>query len=184
MESRMEVQEFQYLNHTESMSEAELSRLMTAYGDDVRRYVYAITRNKEQAKDIAQEAFLKAFHHVGSFRGKSSLKTWLFAIARNLAINEMRSSYVRRIVLFDWVRPPTLERSAEMDYFSEQSVREVRALVMGLPVKLREVLILTMEHELTMAEVASLLDVSEGTVKSRLHRARKIMNKKWKEAES
>ncbi|QGG58955.1 sigma-70 family RNA polymerase sigma factor [Paenibacillus sp. B01] len=175
--------EFQYLINTDSMSETELCRLMTTYGDDVRRYAYAITRNQEQAKDIAQEVFLKAFHHVGSFRGNSSFKTWLFAIARNLAINEMRSSYVRRIVLFEWVHPQANERSAESDYFAEQSVQELRGIILSLPAKLREALILTLEHELTMAEAASLMGVSEGTVKSRLHRARKIINKKWKEAE-
>ncbi|WP_235885831.1 RNA polymerase sigma factor [Paenibacillus cymbidii] len=177
MESRME---FQYLVNTDRMDKAELHRMMTAYGDDVRKYAYAITRNREQSKDIAQEVFLKAFRSVGSFKGQSSLKTWLFAITRNLAINELKSGYVRRIVLFGWVKPQESERSAETNYFAEQSVREIRAIVMSLPTKLREVLLLTLEHELTMNEIATLMNVSEGTVKSRLHRARKIVGKKWR----
>ncbi|MEK0317629.1 RNA polymerase sigma factor [Cohnella sp. 56] len=180
MESHLE---YQYLVNTECMDKSELYDLMTAYGDDVRRYAYAITKNREQAKDIAQEVFLKAFHSVGAFKGQSSMKTWLFTIARNLAINELKSSYVRRIVLFSWVKPQTIERSAEMDYFSEQSFREIRDIIMSLSTKLREVLILTLEHELTMIEIARLMNVSEGTVKSRLHRARKIVDKRWRELE-
>ncbi|MCR2806031.1 RNA polymerase sigma factor [Paenibacillus soyae] len=180
MESRME---FQYLVNVDRMDKTELYRLMTTYGDDVTRYAYAITKNREQAKDIAQEVFIKVFHDVGTFKGRSSLKTWLFSITRNLAINELKSSYMRRIVLFGWVKPQKNEQSAEMNYFMEQSVREIRDIIMSLPNKLREVLLLTLEHELTMIEIAKLINVSEGTVKSRLHRARKIVNSKWREIE-
>ncbi|TVX96714.1 RNA polymerase sigma factor [Cohnella terricola] len=165
------------------MDKTDLYELMTAYGDDVRRYAYAITKNREQAKDIAQEVFLKVYRSIGSFKGDSSMKTWLFTITRNLAINELKSSYMRRIVLLGWVKPQKNERSAEMDYFTEQSVREIRDIIMKLPNKLREVLILTLEHELTMAEIAKLVNVSEGTVKSRLHRARQIIIRKWRVTE-
>ncbi|WP_276356081.1 RNA polymerase sigma factor [Cohnella caldifontis] len=175
--------EFRYLVNMDRMDKTDLYELMTAYGDDVRKYAYAITKNREQAKDIAQEVFLKVFRSVGSFKGESSMKTWLFTITRNLAINELKSSYMRRIVLFGWVKPQKNVRSAEMDYLTEQSVREIRDIIMKLPSKLREVLILTLEHELTMAEIAKLVNVSEGTVKSRLHRARQIVNRKWRVTE-
>jgi len=70
------------LTYTDRLDKSELYDLMTQYGDDVRRYAYAITKNREQAKDIAQEVFIKVFHSLGSFKGQSSLKTWLFAITR------------------------------------------------------------------------------------------------------
>lgn len=172
--------EFHYLANMDRMGKAELYELMTAYGDDVRRYAFALTGNREQAKDIAQEVFLKVYRNVSSFKGDSAMKTWLFAITRNLAINEMKSSYVRRIVLFEWVRPQKHEASAEAAFLAEQSVREIREIVMRLPYKLREVLVLTLEHGLTMAEIAKLVNVSEGTIKSRLHRARKIVDQQWR----
>ncbi|BBI30945.1 RNA polymerase sigma factor [Cohnella abietis] len=175
--------EFQYLAFTEHLDKTELYNLMTQYGDDVRKYAYAITKNREQAKDIAQEVFIKVFHNVGSFKGQSSLKTWLFTITRNLAINEMKSSYMRRIVLFNWVKPQGMGESAESVFLGEQSTREIREIIMSLSIKLREVLILTLEHELTMVEIAKLLNISEGTVKSRLHRARKAVDNKWKGTE-
>ncbi|WP_372638418.1 RNA polymerase sigma factor [Cohnella sp.] len=175
--------ELQYLERKEAMDKTELYHLMTAYGDDVRRYAYAITKNREQAKDIAQETFLKAYRGFGSFKGRSSLKTWLFSIARNAAINEMKSSYMRRIVLCEWVKPRGVGESAEAAYLEEQSVREIREALMSLSLKLREVLLLSLEHGLTMPEIAELLDVSEGTVKSRMHRARQTMERKRKEME-
>jgi RNA polymerase sigma-70 factor, ECF subfamily len=178
MESNMQ---FQYLANTDRLDKTELYNLMTLYGDDVRKYAYSITKSREQAKDIAQEVFIKVFHSVDTFKGQSSLKTWLFTITRNLAINEMKSSYMRRIVLFSRVKPQKTGQSAEMDYIGEQSAREIREIIMSLSIKLREVLILTLEHELTMIEIAKLLNVSEGTIKSRLHRARKIVDSKWKE---
>lgn len=180
MESHVE---FQYLANMDRMDKMELHHLMTVYGDEVRRYAFAITKSREQAKDIAQEVFIKVFRSVDSFKGQSSIKTWLFTITRNLAINEMKSSYMRRIVLFGLVKPLKNEQSAEMDYLKGQSVREIRDIIMSLSFKLREVLILTLEHELTMLEIAKLLNVSEGTIKSRLHRARKIVNRKWGEIE-
>ena len=175
--------ELQYLARKMTLDETELYDLMTAYGDDVRRYAYAITKNREQAKDIAQEAFLKAYRSFGSFKGRSSLKTWLFSITRNEAINEMKSSYMRRIVLFEWVKPRGTGDSAETAYLEEQYAREIRETLMSLSGKLREVLLLSLEHGLTMPEMAEVLNVSEGTVKSRLHRARQAMNRKWKETE-
>ncbi|REK72063.1 sigma-70 family RNA polymerase sigma factor [Paenibacillus paeoniae] len=163
------------------MDKTELYNLMTQYGDDVRKYAYAMTRNREQSKDIAQEVFIKVYQNIGSFRGQSSFKTWLFTIVRNLAINELRSSYMRRIVLFEWVRSDRTAGSAEAVYLEEQSEKELLDIVLGLSMKHREVLVLHLEHGMTKAEIGQLLNLSEGTVKSRLHRARKIVESKWKE---
>jgi len=173
----------QYLTNMERMGKTELYNLMTQYGDDVRTYAYAITRNREQAKDIAQEAFIKVYQNIGSFKGQSSFKTWLFTIARNLAINELRSSYVRRMVLFEWVKPDKMAESAEAAFMGKQSELELLNIVMGLSMKHREVLVLHLEHGMTKAEIGQLLGLSEGTVKSRLHRARKIVESKWREME-
>lgn len=172
-----------YAVYVDQISKAELHEWMTLYGDDVWRYAYAITGDGELAKDIAQEVFIKAYSNVHTFRGQSSLKTWLLSITRNMAINERRSSYVKRVVLFEWVKPPRDNPSAELDYFKEQDVRELWQIVFGLPSKLREVLVLKLDQDLTVAETARLLQISEGTVKSRLHRARAGVTKKWRERE-
>lgn len=115
-----------------------------------------------------------------TFRGQSSFKTWLFAIARNLALNELKSSYFRKILLLERVNNRDAAPSAEAAFMRNQSTAEIWEIILRLPIKLREVLILDLEHELSIHEMSSLLDVSEGTVKSRLFRARKAFEKVWK----
>ncbi|UJF33024.1 RNA polymerase sigma factor [Paenibacillus hexagrammi] len=165
--------ESEYLKFIQGVDSTELYNLMTQYGDDVWRYAYTLTRNYEQSNDIAQEVFIKVHLKLSSFRGQCSFKTWLFSITRNIAINEMKSSYVRRILLFENVRSNRTEQSAEIVYLSDQAVSELRNIIMSLSRKLREVLILHLEHDLATQEMAELLHVPEGTVKSRLSRARK-----------
>lgn len=172
-----------YLCFAETLEDRDLYELMTMYGHDVLRYAYAITGNRQLSEDIAQEVFIQVYRQVGSFRGQSSFKTWLFAITRNLAINELRSGYWRRIVLLEWVKPGQYGKSAEDLVMEAQSRQDLKSIILGLPIKLREVLILYYEHDLTMAEIAKLMNISEGTVKSRLHRARKAVEQQWKEGE-
>jgi RNA polymerase sigma factor, sigma-70 family len=175
--------ESEYLKYIQEIDSTELYNLMTQYGDDVWRYAYALTNNYEQANDIAQEVFIKVHLHMSTFRGQSSFKTWLFSITRNLAVNEMRSGYIRRVLLFGQVKPTVTVLSAESTYMANQAVEDIRAIIMGLSRKLREILLLHLEHDLTIQEMAQLLEISEGTVKSRLSRARKQVEKRWRESE-
>ncbi|GIQ69840.1 RNA polymerase sigma factor [Xylanibacillus composti] len=167
-----------YLKHAETLGSEEMIEIMSTYGNDVLRYAYAITGQEELAKDIAQEVFVKAHLHIRTFRGQSSFKTWLLAITRNQALNELRSGYFRKVLLFGSVRSKEEARSAEADWISEQSVTYIWDTIMGLSRKLREVLVLDLEHDLTIREMAQLLQISEGTVKSRLFRARREVERK------
>lgn len=169
-----------YLKHVDSIDGAELRQLMDRYGDDVWKYAYVLTKNREQAKDIAQEVFIRAHYHIRSFRGQSSLKTWLLAIARNQSLNYLSSSYFRKIGLRETVRPKQSAPSAESAYMGKQSAEEIWDVIFGLSKKLREVLVLDLEHELTVQETAQVLNLPAGTVKSRLHRARKEVEKRLK----
>ncbi|KKO52470.1 RNA polymerase sigma factor [Paenibacillus sp. DMB20] len=172
-----------YLNHVIAVESAELCDLMSLYGDDVWSYAYAITKNRELAKDIAQEAFIKAYYKIHTFRGQSSFKTWLFAITRNLALNELKSSYVRRILLLERVALRDTVPSAETVFLQYQSAAEIWEIVMNLSIKLREVLVLDLEHDLTIKDISILLGLSEGTVKSRLFRARKAVERELEKRE-
>ncbi|MFF2481477.1 RNA polymerase sigma factor [Paenibacillus sp. NPDC058071] len=175
--------EADYLKYIESVGEAELSELMNRYGDDVWRYAYAITRDREQASDIAQEVFIKAYYSLHTFKGRSTFKTWLLTITRNQAINVRRSSYFRKVLLLESVRRREVAPSAEADYMGRQSTDDIWTIIMQLPRKLREVLVLDLQQDMTMKEIAELLELSEGTVKSRLYRARKEVERQWKERE-
>ncbi len=63
-----------------------LREMMDTYGSDVWNYAYFLTRSREQANDISQEVFMKAYRNIGKYRGQSSLKTWLLTITRKYGL--------------------------------------------------------------------------------------------------
>ena len=149
-----------------------LHDLMTTYGEDVWNYVFLICKKTDLADDITQDTFLKAYKHLFSFRGQSSVKTWLFAIARNTAFDYRKSSFFRRVTLVEYISPHSAHPSAESEAMEAMISTELWNQVLKLPVKLREALILYAHHQLKIHEIAELLELSEGTVKSRIYKAR------------
>lgn len=158
---------------------AVLEQLMDAYGRDVWNYAYFMTGKRELSDDVAQDTFVKAYERLVTFRGGSSVKTWLLSITRNTARDALRSAWLKRVSLFrmpdERIRTmPSAEQAALDGLVTEQLWLEV----MALPRKLRETLLLHAHHGLSHREIADLLGISEGTVKSRLHRARAAMGRK------
>ncbi|MFF2909603.1 RNA polymerase sigma factor [Paenibacillus sp. NPDC057934] len=150
-----------------------LREMMEEYGSDVWNYAFFLTRSREQANDISQEVFLKAFRSIGKFRGDSSLKTWLLTITRNTAFSYGKSNFLRRFITLDTKQHlPGEVRSAEQEALGNAYANRIWEIIMALPKKNREVLALDIQHGLSIAEMAKLLGVAEGTVKSRLARAR------------
>ncbi len=127
--------------------------------------------------DITQEVFIKVFKKWDSFRNESSVKTWLLKITRNTALNYLKSSYFKRISLVSFFRNDKEYPSAEKQFLQKETMNEVWDIVLKLPQKHREVLILDAKYELSYDEIAETLGVSIGTVKSRLHRARARVSK-------
>lgn len=177
---------FEYLHYTTAGLEKEsiLTELMTAHGKDVWKYGYFLTLNAEAADDIMQDVFLRAYQNLYRFRGQSSVKTWLFAIARNAARDYWKSHWVRNMIFFGDKQPTSSSLSAEQEVVRSFEMEETWKEVLALSKKLREVLLLYAHHGLQINEIAKLLEVSEGTVKSRLHRARTKVTNRLKEDEN
>nr|WP_255570343.1 sigma-70 family RNA polymerase sigma factor [Cohnella sp. CFH 77786] len=154
--------------------------LMVTYGKDVWNYAFLLTRSPEMADDVSQDVFLRVYRKIGSFRGESSMRTWLLAITRNIAVNHRRAAFVRKVMLVDRQVTRETHPSAEQDAMGRMLSEEIWELVMRLPAKFREVLVLDAKYGMTQKEIAQLLGVSEGTVKSRLSRARSKVNAAWK----
>ncbi|GBF78099.1 RNA polymerase subunit sigma-70 [Paenibacillus sp. 598K] len=157
--------------------QAILNELMTSYGKDVWNYAYSMTRKPELADDISQDVFLKVYRSLFTFRSESSLKTWLLTITRNTVLDYRRSAYFRKITLVDFFSSDGGVQSAEQEVIQADTVNELWDMVMQLPVKYREAIILFAHYQLSMKEIAKILEVSEGTVKSRLHHARLKLSK-------
>lgn len=154
-----------------------LDELMTVYGKEVWNYAYSITRKWDMADDITQEVFIKVYRHIDSFRRDASVKTWLLTITRNTAIDFQRSAFFRKVTLSDWLEEKGERRSVEQEMMEKWSVNEMWDLVLKLPTKYREAIILFAHHQLSMKEMADVLGVTEGTVKSRLFHARQKLSK-------
>ncbi|WP_378120721.1 RNA polymerase sigma factor [Cohnella sp. GCM10012308] len=150
--------------------------LMHEYGQEVWNYAYSIVKNQSMAEDITQDVFLQVFRHVVSFRNESSMKTWLLKITRNISYNYRKSAFIRKVFLVGNVSLKESSRSAEQTYLDHEAANEVWTAVLKLPVKSREILILHAKYQLSIPEIAQLLDISEGAVRSRLFAARKKMN--------
>ncbi|WP_440835863.1 RNA polymerase sigma factor [Paenibacillus sp. 22594] len=190
--------EQQQLAHAAAMSEEQLRRIMGFYGDDIWNYIYYLTKSADMADDLAQEVFIKCYYRIGTYRGSSSLKAWLFTIARNTVFSYRKSRFFRS-GLWGGVQTITKAepaknsfpdellgtvRSAEMEYLGIRRMDEIWSVIMQLPDKFREVLVLDLKAELSIQEIAGLTGLSTGTVKSRLHRARHKVQEKLRGMES
>jgi RNA polymerase sigma-70 factor (ECF subfamily) len=175
--------EEEYLKSILKVDPPEIETLVRRYWHDVWQYAFFLTRQEHLAEDIAQDTFIQAFRAVGSFRGQSTVKTWLLKIARNIAFNYKKSAFLKKVILIGFFTESRSVSSAEADYFSGAITDELWTAVLTLPRHYREILILHAHYGLTHMELTDVLGITEGTVKSRLHRARARLAKELKEVE-
>ena len=148
--------------------------LLLAHQDKVFRLCYSMLGDRAQAEDAAQESFLRIWKSVDRFRGDSSLSTWIFSITRNVCltmISKRRES--APIEAADRGTPEAPDRQ-----------RDIFAVVGQLPENYRQVVMLFYMEDRSYEEVARMLDLPVGTVKTHLHRARQQLATMLKEAES
>jgi RNA polymerase sigma-70 factor (ECF subfamily) len=179
------VVDFAYLNHLSEGYEKNkiLHDLMVAYGDDVWNFAFFLTRQRTLADDIRQDVFLKAYEKMETFRGQSSVINWLLTITRNVAIDYQKKAFFRKVTLIGYIKDIGTYVSAEKEYIENQDLGDTWKVVLNLPVKLREVLVLYAHHGLSLAEISTLLHISESATKVRLHRARKKVNAVFQQRE-
>jgi len=144
-------------------------RLVLRYQRDVYRLCYRFVFNHEDANDLAQEAFFRAWRAIPRFRGESSFSTWLYRIAVNACLNFRGRRRPATQELPDALADPVPGVEARLETGDE--VRRVRAAIARLPDKQRATLILKVYHELTHEDVARILGTSVGTVKANLFHA-------------
>jgi RNA polymerase sigma-70 factor (ECF subfamily) len=156
----------------------------SAFGAIVTRWkgplvslAYRFARDSGRAEDLAQEAFLRAFRTLGTWREDSAFSTWLFALALNLFRSELRRIPPRTVSIED-VPEPRDGRSGTTDDGQADRDRAVRSAVQTLPAKYRDAMIVFYFHRSDVAVTAKMLGIPEGTVKARLHRGRELLRRK------
>jgi len=161
---------------------AAFEPLVEKYRERVWRLAYNVVRDREEAWDVAQEAFIRAYQALPSFRGQSAFYTWLFRITMNVAADRTRQRAARgrafgteRVPEEDWERVLVTGGELTPDEAAtrtEERERIMRALD-ALPEHHRAIIMLSDLQGLSYREIAEVLKIPMGTVMSRLHHARK-----------
>lgn len=158
----------------------ELSRLIDEYGSSVLNTAYLYLNDKQLAEDVFQEVFIKAYLKMNTFEFRSSIKTWLIRITINQCKDTIKSAYRKRVNIgLDDIDSAceSAEQAAEEHIESERLYNAV----MSLKPKYREIIMLRYYNELTLEEIASALNISNGAVRTRLSRTTSLLKKLYSE---
>ena len=171
---------------------AAFDQLVARYWDRIYAMVHQLLRNAEDAEEVTQDAFIRAHRGLGNFRGDSAFSTWLYQIATNLARNRYwywwRRKRDKSVSLDAPVGPdndttiaeliPAEQETPEDATVTQEFVSRVAECMEELGEKHREILILRNVQNLSYEEIAEILGISVGTVKSRIARARESLREK------
>lgn len=152
--------------------------LVSKYLRRVVSIAWSITRNAHDAEDLAQEAFVKAYQNIGRFRPGESFGPWIGRIVTNLAFDVMKHRRRFRHEDLGETRPAARRDDADVAAVSNDIGARIDAAIESLPEMQRLVARLHLVEEMEHAEIAAVLDLSEGTVRSHLSHARAKLKEK------
>lgn len=179
------------LEATRSGDEDAFAELVARYRNQITSYIYRMTNDYDGAVDLAQETFVRVYRAADRYQQSHAFSTYIYRIATNLAISELRKRKRRRLVSLtgffqsnegeDREFNPPDERPLQDSEMVEQERRTaVQRAISTLPEKYRAPLILRDVDGRSYEEISRILDTSEGTVKSRISRARGFLREKMK----
>lgn len=173
--------------------EAAFAELVRRYRNQITNYVYRMTNDYELAVDLAQETFLRVYRAADRYQSTYAFSTYIYRIATNLAISELRSRKRRRLVSLTGffqereragepaeLDPPDVRPLPDAALVTDERRAAVARAIASLPEKYRAPLVLRDIEERSYEEIAGILELSEGTVKSRISRARAFLRDKLK----
>ena len=185
--------ETQFIERLKRGDEAAFETLVNERSGEIYGLLYRLTENGEEARDLTQETFLRAFQSIVHFRGESDLRTWIYRIAINQARNRWRWWRRRRrdvtvsldapeigngrLGLVSTLRSKTA-KDPEQDALESERERALKKALSSLKRVYREAVVLRDIEGFAYEEIATALDISVGTVKSRLARGRQELRRK------
>lgn len=185
----MNTHEFKLVTAARDGDEAAFNELMSAHGRDVRSYLYRMTACREDAEDLAQVVWVRVYRNLAKFEGRSSFRTWLFAIATSAARDYHRARQRWPVDAQDRARtlaesgPETAEEFLRVAHESEAGRFEIRehidfcltCIMKTLPLEQQLAVMLADIYGFTAVEGAEIMSLTPGVFKHRLHDARSTM---------
>jgi RNA polymerase sigma factor (sigma-70 family) len=170
-------------------NERAYKTLLERHKDAVFHIIVKIVRSQEEARDLVQETFMKAFSSLASYNFQYRFTTWLYKIAANNCIDFLRKKRLDALSLDQPVvtkdgevtfELPDWTYSPEADLASKQKSLSIDQAIDSLPEKYREVIVFRHKQDKSYEEIAQILGIPVGTVKARIFRARELLKKKLK----
>ena len=173
----------QYLIDAALKDPDAFAELVKRYQDRVYSFALRMTGNPDDALDLAQETMIRAYRALKTFNRGAPFSPWIYKIVSNLSINFLKRQRTQRSVIAQ-VRIEEEIRSQSVESLVEQrdTQRIVQKAIMGLPGQYRAAILLRHIYQLSYEEIASVLDIPVGTVKTRIFRGRRILLSKLEES--
>ncbi|MDR2496138.1 MAG: sigma-70 family RNA polymerase sigma factor [Tannerellaceae bacterium] len=150
--------------------------LVDRYGRKIHSLISQMVRTREDAEELSQDVFMKAFRHLDSFKGESSFSTWLYRIAYNTAISETRKKKREYLAIEEAQIENVSEEqiAAAMGISDEQEqIRRLELAMEQLPPNDKALILLFYMEDKSVEEIAQISGLSQSNVKTRMHRIRK-----------
>ncbi len=170
---------------TELQARALFEKEFVPHLDAMYNFALRLTNDEDDAHDLVQDTCVRAFRFIGSFEPGTYAKAWLFRILKNNFINDYRKkSRGPSKVEFEWVEQsfagdddsePAFQADLQAETVNEMLGDEITSAIQALPVDFRMIIILCDLEEFSYEEMAKILNIPIGTVRSRLHRARTML---------
>jgi RNA polymerase sigma-70 factor (ECF subfamily) len=175
----------------QNVTAEEFDAIVRRHQRRIHRFLLMLLRDPEEADNLTQECFLRAYQNLPGFRGESSLETWLLRIAANLARDHARNrkaSFWKRLLGLDEeaesgtaAHVPSAEASPEQVLLAREDVRAVWEVANQLSQQQRAVFLLRFVEEMELAEIAAVLGLQVGSVKTHLFRALQTVRTKLRD---
>ena len=179
-------EEHDLINKALEGREEAFTQIVNRYRSSVLSYISTIVNNNEDAEDICQETFHKCFRFLGSYNNKYAFSTWLYTIAQNTALDFHKK---RKVPVAPSVQQGGESTSAKIEstvpspeenMINDQAFENLIRSIQNLDIKYRKISELRFIHEYPLEEISKELNLPLNTVKTRVSRAKKLLNEIWK----
>lgn len=187
--SEAKLTDHELIEATRSGDEAAFGEIMQRYRGPITNYLYRFLNDYEEAVDLAQETFVRVYFAIERYHTQFAFSTYIYRIATNLAISEIRRRKRRRLTSLTGLfqsegdnqiefQPPDDRKLADREMLDDERDRQIAAAIAALPEKYRTPIILRDIQGKSYEEVAEIMGLGLGTTKSRISRARGLLKER------